>query len=123
MSRAWRTIKGYIFWTYERGSFHYDVMVSFILLFIFISPHLIDFKDLPPDHIARDGEIVVTSDGARGFIYQVDAAAVDAQDEGAIRTNVARLLRPVSGSLTVTRIEPVRDSAGRILAYKAWTRR
>lgn len=43
-----KTIKGYIWWTYERGSFHYDVMVTIILLFIFLAPHLIDFRDKPP---------------------------------------------------------------------------
>ena len=40
-------VKRYIFWTYERGSFHYDVMVTLILLFIFISPHVIDFRAKP----------------------------------------------------------------------------
>ena len=48
MSRIWRTLKGYLFWTYTRGSFHYDVMVTLILAFIFIAPHYIDFKDKPP---------------------------------------------------------------------------
>ena len=43
-----KTIKGYIWWTYERGSFHYDVMVTIILLFIFVAPRLIDFRDKPP---------------------------------------------------------------------------
>ena len=38
MSRIWRTVKGYLFWTYDRGSFHYDVMVSLILVFIFVAP-------------------------------------------------------------------------------------
>ncbi len=43
-----KTIKGYIWWTYERGSFHYDVMVTIILLFIFLAPRFIDFRDKPP---------------------------------------------------------------------------
>ena len=28
-----KTLRSYIFWTYERGSFHYDVMVTPILIF------------------------------------------------------------------------------------------
>jgi len=40
-------LKRYIFWTYPRGSFHYDVMVTLILAFLFVSPHFIDFKDKP----------------------------------------------------------------------------
>ena len=37
MSRIWRTIKGYIWWSYPRGSMHYDVMVTLILVFIFLA--------------------------------------------------------------------------------------
>ena len=40
-------LRRYFFWTYERGSFHYDVMVTLILLFLFVSPRFIDFKDKP----------------------------------------------------------------------------
>jgi len=36
-----RILRSYFFWTYERGSFHYDVMVTLILAFIFITPHVI----------------------------------------------------------------------------------
>ena len=40
MGAIWRTIRGYILWSYERGSLHYDIMVTLILLFIFVSPRL-----------------------------------------------------------------------------------
>jgi hypothetical protein len=123
MSRIWRTVKGYLFWTYERGSFHYDVMVTLILLFIFVGPRFIDFKDHPSERPQQGTEIRVTPDGNRGFIYQVDAAEVDAQDEGMVRTNFLRLIRPMSGNVTVERVEPVRDESGRIVAYRAWVHR
>jgi hypothetical protein len=123
MSRIWRTIKGYIFWTYERGSFHYDVMVTLILVFIFVAPRFIDFKDHPVEHPLQSGEIRVTPNGNKGFIYQVDAAVVDAQDEGMVRVNFLRLIRPMAGSVTVDRVEPVRDESGRIVAYRAWVHR
>ncbi len=123
MSRVWRTIKGYLFWTYERGSFHYDVMVTVILLFIFIAPRYIDFKDQPAEKLPHQIGIVVTPNGSQGLIYQVDASAVDAQDERMVRTNFARLIRPISGSVSIDRVEPVRDDAGHIVAYRAWVRR
>jgi hypothetical protein len=124
MSRVWRTIKGYLFWTYERGSFHYDVMVTLILIFIFVAPHFIDFKDHPPTlQASGKGDILVTPDGARGFIYQVDAAEVDAQDLAMVRRNFTNVLRPVAGSVTISRVEPVRDNVGRIIAYRAWVKR
>jgi len=123
MSRVWRTIKGYLFWTYERGSFHYDVMVTVILLFIFIAPRFINFKDQPAEHVAHQNSIVITPDGSRGFIYQVDAAAVDAQDDDMVRVNVARLLRPITGPVRVERVQAVRDQVGHIIAYRAWVQR
>lgn len=123
MSRVWRTIKGYLFWTYERGSFHYDVMVTVILLFIFIAPRFIDFKDQPADHVGHPTSIVITPDGNKGFIYQVDASAVDAQDDDMVRVNVARMLRPITGPVRVERVQAVRDPVGHIVAYRAWVRR
>jgi len=113
MSRIWRTIKGYIFWTYDRGSFHYDVMVTLILAFVFLAPRFIDFKDKPV--ALQPGQSGIVS-----FVYQADAAAVDAQDEGMVRANFVKLLRPQAGAVTVDRIEAVRDAAGHIVAYRAW---
>ena len=123
MSRIWRTIKGYLFWTYERGSFHYDVMVTVILLFIFIAPRFIDFKDQPAEQVRHQNGIVVTQDDGHGMVYQVDASMVDAQDEGMVRQNFARVLAPVTGPAKVERVEAVRDSSGRIVAYRAWVHR
>jgi hypothetical protein len=123
MSRIWRTIKGYLFWTYDRGSFHYDVMVTVILLFIFISPSFINFGDQPASSAAHPTQLVVTPDGKNGLIFQAEAAAVDAQDLGMVRANFQRAIRPVAGNVTIDRVEPVRDQSGQIVAYKAWAHR
>jgi hypothetical protein len=124
MSRIWRTLKGYLFWTYDRGSFHYDVMVTLILAFIFLAPRFIDFKDQAAEKQASSrAEIIVTPDGKQGYIYQVDAPEVDAQDMAMVRRNFADVLRPVAGNVTINRMEPVRDEAGRIIAYRAWVKK
>jgi hypothetical protein len=120
MSRIGRTLKGYLFWTYTRGSFHYDVMVTLILAFIFIAPHFINFKDKPASRQPHPTEIIASADGKT---YQVDASAVDAQDEGMVRINFQRVLRPIAGAVTVDRVEQVRDSAGRVVAYRGWVRK
>ena len=119
MSRIGRTLKGYLFWTYDRGSFHYDVMVTLILAFIFIAPHYINFKDKPPTLETHPTDIVVSADGT----YQVDASAVDAQDEGMVRANFQHLLRPIAGAVTVERVEQVRDNSGHVVAYRAWVKK
>jgi hypothetical protein len=124
MSRIWRTLKGYLFWTYDRGSFHYDVMVTLILAFIFLAPRFVNFKDRPAEGQGeRKAEIVVTPDGKQGFIYQVDAAEVDAQDMAMVRNNFQNVLRPIAGAIAIDRVEPVRDNAGRIVAYRAWVKK
>ena len=120
MSRIGRTLKGYLFWTYTRGSFHYDIMVTVILAFIFIGPHFINFKDKPGTPKPHPTDIVVSADGK---MYQVDASAVDAQDEGMVRANFQRVLRPIAGAVTVERVEQVRDGSGHVVAYRAWVRR
>jgi hypothetical protein len=120
MSRIGRTLKGYLFWTYDRGSFHYDVMVTLILAFIFIAPRFIDFKDKPQPALPHPTDIVASADGKT---YQVDASAVDAQDEGMVRVNFERVLRPITGAVTVDRVEQIRDAGGHVVAYRAWVRR
>ncbi|HXB22129.1 MAG TPA: hypothetical protein VNV88_12145 [Candidatus Solibacter sp.] len=119
MSRIGRVLKGYLFWTHDRGSFHYDVMVTLILLFVFLGPRFIDFKDQPAGHPPHPTSIEITSDGDHGLICLVDASAVDAQSEGMVRTNLLRLIRPIAGEVTIDKIEQVRDQAGRIVAYRA----
>ena len=120
MSRIGRTLKGYLFWTYDRGSFHYDVMVTLILAFIFIAPRFVDFKDHPGEQQAHPNRVAVTGEAK---LYQVEASAVDAQDEGMVRANFLRVIRPIAGGGTVDRVEPVRDAAGHIVAYRAWVKK
>jgi len=96
-------------------------MVSLILIFVFVGPHVINFKDQTTELLP--GGIQVTSNGAQGRIYQVDAAQVDAQDEGMVRVNFERLLRPLAGPVSIERIESVRDKTGHIVAYRAWVRK
>jgi hypothetical protein len=122
MSRIWRTLKGYLFWTYDRGSFHYDVMVTLILLFIFVAPRFIDFKDQPTGNLPHRVQTVV-ADGRQAVVYEVEAAQVDAQDEDMVRVNFQRALRPIAGAVIIDRLEAVRDDSGHIVAYRAWVRK
>jgi hypothetical protein len=128
MSRIGRTLKGYLFWTYARGSFHYDVMVTLILAFIFIAPYYIDFKDKPSTDFKdkasiREQQLTGIVASADGKMYEVDASAVDAQDEGMVRANFQRVLRPITGPVTVERVEQVRDGSGHVVAYRGWIRK
>jgi hypothetical protein len=56
-------------------------------------------------------------------MYEVDASAVDAQDEGMVRANFQRVLRPITGPVILERVEQVRDGRGHVVAYRGWLRK
>ncbi|HSY98076.1 MAG TPA: hypothetical protein VK788_01155 [Terriglobales bacterium] len=126
MTGIWRTIRDYIFWSYERGTIQYDVMVTIILLFVFLSPRLINFKDKPVEHNPHRTGVAVVPDGQGGLIYQIEAAAVNqavGNDDSVIRGELLQIIEPISGEVSITKVEPVRDGSGHILSYKVWVAR
>ncbi|MGA8150591.1 MAG: hypothetical protein WB952_06555 [Terriglobales bacterium] len=123
ISGIWLTIRSYILWSYERGTIQYDVMVTLILLFVFLSPLIINFKDKPVEHNPHRTGVVVVPDEQGGLIYQVEGSAVTETDSGAIRSELLRVIEPISGEVSITKIEPVRDRSGRVLQYKVWVER
>ena len=120
MNAIWRTIRGYILWSYERGSIQYDIMVTLILLFVFLSPYWINFKDKPVERNPHPTGVVVIPDAAGGFIYQIEGTAVRGREDPAIRAELLRIIEPISGEVSITRYETLRDRSGRILSYKVW---
>jgi len=120
---VWRTIKSFIFWSYERGTVQYDIMVTLILIFVFLSPHVINFNDRPVERNPHSTGVVVYPDGKGGFIYQVESRAVPVGDDSAVRAALLRVIEPISGSVRISRYETVTDSRGRVVAYKVWVQR
>jgi hypothetical protein len=117
------TLKSYFYWTYTRGSFHYDVMVTLILLFIFVTPHLWNFGDRPSTLPGPQHPIEVSGNGGHGVIITVRASDVSVPP-GASNTQVKRALRaaiePVTGDdVFVEHWETVTDAQGN-LAWKVW---
>ena len=122
-------IKSYFFWTYERGSLHYDVMVTLILIFMFLSPRLIDYKDRPVETVAlHASEVLVKEAGRVGessrFMYQIREDEMGgAKTDAELRAAILRAVEPISGEVTLERYEPVMDAQGRVIAYDAWVLR
>jgi hypothetical protein len=123
MTGIWRTIRDYLFWSYERGTIQYDVMVTLILLFVFLSPRLINFKDKPVERNPQSTGVVVTPDGQDGLVYQIEGGAVQSKDDAGIRTDLLNIIEPISGEVSISRYEAIRDRSGHILSYKVWVRR
>ena len=120
MSRIWRTIRDFILWSYERGTLQYDVMVTLILLFVFLSPLWIDFHDKPVERNPHPIGVVVTPEPGGGFIYQIEGSAVAATDEAGVRQELLRIVEPIAGEVSITKYDVVRDRQGRVLTYKVW---
>ncbi|MEO6981817.1 MAG: hypothetical protein ABI072_01715 [Edaphobacter sp.] len=121
-----KMIGSYIFWAYERGSFHYDIMVTLILAFMFLSPRIIDFRDKPVETVPlRASEVLVKEAGRAGeasrFIYQIRADDMrGAATDDDRRAAILRVVEPISGEVEIERYEPVFDTNGKVIAYNAW---
>jgi hypothetical protein len=98
-------------------------MVTLILLFVFLSPRLINFKDKPVEHNPHRTGVAVMPDGQGGLIYQIEAAAVAGKDDSGIRGELLQIIEPISGEVSITKVESVRDGSGRIVSYKVWVAR
>ena len=123
MNAVWRTIRGYILWQYERGTLHYDIMVTLILIFIFASPYWINFNDKPVPRNLHPSEVVVTRDMLDGLVYEIPAAAISATDESAVKAQLSRVIEPISGAMTIERYEGVPDHDGKVQTYRVWVKR
>ncbi|HVP64651.1 MAG TPA: hypothetical protein VMT82_07135 [candidate division Zixibacteria bacterium] len=118
-----KTVRSYLWWTHERGSFHYDVMVTLILLFVFVGPMFIDFKDKPAERKPHPMGVMVQPDGANGFVYRIDARAVNGTSDEELRTAFRSVIEPIAGEARILRYEPVQDTNGKTVAWRVWVRR
>jgi hypothetical protein len=123
MSRILRTIRDFVLWSYERGTLQYDVMVTLILLFVFFSPYWINFHDKPVERNPHPSGVVVTPVAEGGFVYQIEGSAISGTDDATIRQQLLRIVEPISGEVSITRYEALRDRQGRVLTYKVWVQK
>jgi hypothetical protein len=107
----WKALKSYIWWTHPRGSLQYDVMVTLILAFIFVSPHFIDFRDKP-----RLAEAHQT-----GREYVISAADLGAPD-GDVSTALQSRLRSLNSHAEIEHFEALHDGSGNIAAYRVFVK-
>ena len=127
-----RTLKeillSYFYWTYSRGSFHYDVMVTLILAFIFITPWLWNYGDKPSPIGGPLHPIEVTGNDGRGVIVTVQASDVDLDLHTnapipVVKKALRKAIEPVTGDdVFVEYWETGTDAQGRSV-WKVWAHR
>ena len=122
-----RVLKSYFFWNHPRGSFHYDVMVTLILAFIFVTPQLWNYGDVPARDSGQVAQTEVVGDGDHGLVVTVpfDAVVVDRGDsEWRVRRALHQAIEPVtSDAVAVTHWETANYVNGQPTVWKVWAHR
>ncbi len=125
MRALWRGVSNTIFWSYERGTWPYDVLVGAIVLFVFLSPRtwFDDQPQLGPAGHQAQVQLLLEDPANPMRTYRVDAhllsipkrtPELEKETHDVLRKNVDELR---SRSFKIERIEPVRGEDGTILYY------
>ena len=133
MKSIWRAFVRTIFWSYERGSWPYDVAVILIVIFVLATPTRW-FHDRPSEKLSTTGAVqVITEDAsARTATYRVDASALPPEKRTARPPELERELHQILGNAVpslkdtifeVVRIDPVAGVDGSVTAYDVAVRR
>jgi hypothetical protein len=129
---ARRTVKqvllSYFYWTYSRGSFHYDIMVTLILLFIGVSPWLWNYGDKPSPIGGPSHPIQVIGNDGKGVIVTVEASDVNLDlhttaPNSVVNKVLRKAIEPVTGDdVFIDHWETFTDAQGNP-AWKVWAHR
>ncbi|HUA98004.1 MAG TPA: hypothetical protein VMA34_06730 [Terracidiphilus sp.] len=121
-----KIFSNYFYWTYPRGSIHYDVMVTLILVFIFVTPRFWDYGAKPSRPGGPLHPIEVIGNDGHGVIVTVEAVDVNiapGASEREVRKALVKAIEPVTGdAVFIDRWATVREPDGK-LAWKVWAHR
>ena len=126
MGRFLEGLGSVVLWSYERGTFPYDVMCAAILLFIFLTPARV-FQDQPgqaPTPAQRSGgQDISYTEGEQGtWVFFISARLIPpGQDETrlthAARTRIEKILNK---PFVVADIKPVVSADGETVGHSVW---
>jgi len=119
-SKSRLVIRKAIFWSYERGSWQYDIICLIILAFIFLTPTrwFHDRPRLQLSDLRHVQGIVEVSHTDRLWVYQLDARLVESRGEVAAREAFHQLLlQRIKPPFTIKSIKPITGAGGVILGY------
>jgi hypothetical protein len=125
MRTLWRAVVKVVFWSYERGTWQYDIAVVAIVLFVLFSPRVIHFNDQPLVGPPPSQAMIELRNLAPGQVatYRVDARLLASPIRTpelehdlhvAVQNNVLDLHQ---GHFEILRIEPIRGDNGTVAYY------
>ena len=124
MSGIGRVLYRTFFWSYERGSWQYDVAVGLILVFVLLTPSRW-FHDQPQVGLPVNAkQVELVSGPGQPEVYRIDARVLAPPERTpALQNdlhNVMQQARPDlnDGHFSIGKIEAVRDAEGNVIAYQ-----
>jgi hypothetical protein len=111
------------FWSYERGTWQYDVAVILILVFVLLTPRNW-FHDKPESGgPAAPGQVQLISQDGNRLTYRVDARILAPPTKLALQNDLHTALQEAlpelhNGTFRIAKIEPLRDEQGTVIAYQ-----
>ena len=113
-----------LFWSYERGTWQYDLAVILILVFVLLTPHGW-FHDQPQVGMpAAAGQVQLLSTNGESETYQIDTRVLGPHEQtpqlenelhNALQKSISELHH---GRFAIAKIDPVRDAQGGVIAYR-----
>jgi hypothetical protein len=124
-------LKRTFFWSYERGTWQYDLAVIIVLIFVLLTPPRW-FHDEPTvgaPSAAGQVALVAGSDKGGRQTYRVDARVLAPPEQTpALQNELHNALKKAlpdlhNGRFSINNIEAVRDEQGTVIAYQVEIRR
>ena len=125
----WNAIKRTVFWSYDRGTWPYDVLVAGIVLFVFFSPRHWFNDQAQVASPVRTGQVVLQQEEPSGLkSYRVDfhllvsaprPTELERRAHDVLKNNVEGLR---GKAFQVVRIEPVTGEDGTVHSYDVWVK-
>jgi hypothetical protein len=111
-----RALGRFLFWEYPRASWQYDVMVALILIFIFVTPLYVNFRDQPK---AASVVMLPPQQGSEEFLIEARLlAGVPPAEQAARATELVRAR--YKSRQTIQRVEPLLNDEEEIIGYRAF---
>jgi len=111
------------FWSYERGTWQYDLAVILILVFALLTPRGW-FHDRPQSGSpVTPGQVQLISQDGNHLKYRVDARILAPPTRLALQNDLHTALQEAlpelrKGNFSISNIEPLRDEQGTVIAYQ-----
>ena len=114
-----------LFWSYERGTWQYDVAVILILVFSLLTPRRGSRTSRRSGLPANSDQVkLISQRRAATEIYQVDSRTMAPPERTpALQNDLHTVLQKAlpelaDGHFAIGRIEPQRDEKGNVVAYQ-----